>query len=153
MKRKLDWKVAAVGGALAGVTLGGLTLAQADEPDRQPTGPVEMRDVLSSVASVSRPVEVTTTVPDSVASPAASVASVDPAPVPAPVPAPAPDSPPSPDTPAPVYTPPPPRPAPAPAPVVRPAPAPAPAPVASFDSPASPASVDSVASAASFDSP
>jgi hypothetical protein len=152
MKRKLDWKVAAVGGALAGVTLGGLTLAQADEPDRQPTDPVEMRDVLSSVASVSRPVEVTTTVPDSVASPvspAPSVASVDHAPAPAP----APDSPPSPATPAPVYTPPPARPTPAPAPVVRPAPAPAPAPVASFDSPASPASVASVASAASFDSP
>jgi len=129
--KKPDWKVALAGGAVAGLALGGFTIAQADQ-SRPSMDTIDLNasagsaDLFGSLAS---PTSTTTTILRSLDSPStASIDSVDVAPAPAanpaPTPAPAPradysvDSIDSPDSVS----------------------------VASYDSPASVSSIDSISS-------
>lgn len=108
---KVNWKVAALGGAAIGAAVGGFTLAGADSTDTQPVRDVDLQSYRDDLRSLSSPVEVTTTTqapasaPTTVGSPASAL-SVDspvaPAPQPpvqAPAPAPVYDSPDSPASP------------------------------------------------------
>ena len=60
----LNWKIAAAGGTALGLGLGGLTLAGADDPDRQPVRDIDLQSARDALSSLSSPIRVTTTVPD-----------------------------------------------------------------------------------------
>lgn len=119
----MNWKVAAAGGAVLGLGVGGFVLTDDDSAEFQQVRDVDLQSARDAISSLSSPIRVTppTTVQD---------ASVSPTPAPAPAPAPASVSAPSADTPV-------------------PAPAPAPAPTydsASASSPVQPPSADSASS-------
>jgi hypothetical protein len=130
-KSRINWKVAAVSGALVGVGIGGFAIAGADDPIVLPDGVVLDRSL-----SVSSPGQAPTT---TIASPArvdvtsTTIASPD---SPADI-----ASPPTPDSPADIASPPTPD---SPASIASPPTPDSPASVASPPSPASPASVASV---------
>src|SRR5690554_2962162 len=133
---KINWKVAAIGGAAIGAAVGGFTLAGADDSDTQPIRDVDLQSYRDDIRSLSSPVEVTTTTK----APTATVA-------------PAPQSPVSPPSPVSANSPVAPRQAPAPAPMYSPASPPSAPSVTSAPSAQSAASVASAPSAASVDSP
>jgi len=97
----LNWKVAAAGGAVLGLGVGGFTIAGADDTDVQPVRDVDLQSARDSISSLSSPVRIptTTTAADAVgsvqapATPPPAVAQSDDSPVAAPAPAPAPPAP------------------------------------------------------------
>lgn len=105
----LNWKVAAAGGAVLGLGIGGFTIAGADGDDTQPVRDVDLQSARDSIASLSSPIRVpstSTTVaaasaqsanspvapPATAGTASVSAQSVD-SPAPAPAPAPAPPAP------------------------------------------------------------
>ena len=59
----LNWKVAAAGGAVLGLGIGGFTIAGADGADTQPVGDADLQSAQDSIASVSAPVHIAPDVP------------------------------------------------------------------------------------------
>src|SRR5688572_249831 len=67
---KINWKVAALGGAAVGAAVGGFTLASADTNDTPPVRDVDLQSYNDSIHSASSPVTVTTEAPTTTVAPA-----------------------------------------------------------------------------------